>query len=305
MSLSHIDLEESKEKDLSQHHEHVHEHITHEANKAVLAQAIAAEDQEHMGVWQALKMFPKAIFWSFMVSFVIIMEAYDNALVGNLMAQPAFQMQFGEPVGDGTYQVPAAWQSACNYASTIGAFIGIITCGYVQPHLGYKKTMLGSLVLMVAVIFVPFFATTLPVLFIGELLCGFPWGFYNAIAQAYASEIAPLPLRGIFTMYNQSCWCTGQLVTAGILYAFRNGTDKVSPVIYLWSHGHPDMLASGLTRSLSRSNGSGPSLSLPFSPLLPSLPGGSSVRASLRKLGGSFNASKPRVPTATPPTSSL
>lgn len=77
-------------------------------------------------------------------------------------------------------------------------------------------------------IFVTFFAESLPVLFAGQFLIGLPFGFYNCLAQAYASEIAPLPLRGIFTMYNQSCWCTGQLLTAGILYGFRNGTTKVS-----------------------------------------------------------------------------
>lgn len=49
-----------------------------------------------------------------------IMEAYDNALVNNMMAQPAFQRHFGEELTDGTYQVPAAWQSACSYASTVG-----------------------------------------------------------------------------------------------------------------------------------------------------------------------------------------
>lgn len=156
------------------------------------------------------------------------MEAYDAALIANLMAQPAFQRHYGQPVGDGTYQVEPAWQSAVNYASTIGAFVGIIICGYVQPHLGYKKTLIGALVAQVAFIFVVFFAETLPVLFVGQFLCGLPWGSFNAIAQAYGSEIAPISLRGIFTMYNQSCWCTGQLITSGILYAFREGTSKVS-----------------------------------------------------------------------------
>lgn len=155
------------------------------------------------------------------------MEAYDAALIGNLMAQPAFQRQFGQPVGDGTYQIEPAWQGACNNASTIGAFIGILVCGVVQPIFGYKKVILATLAMMIAAIFIPFFANSIEVMFIGQLVCGFPWGFYNAIAQAYASEIAPLPLRGIFTMYNQMCWCTGQFITAGILYGFRNGQTKV------------------------------------------------------------------------------
>lgn len=112
------------------------------------------------------------------------MEAYDAALIGNLMAQPAFQRHFGQPVGDGTYQVEPAWQSAVNYASTIGAFVGIMACGYIQPYLGYKWTLIGALAAQTAFIFVPFFSETLPMLFAGQFLCGLPWGFFNCIAQS-------------------------------------------------------------------------------------------------------------------------
>ena len=185
-----------------------------------------------------------------------------------MMAQPAFQRHFGEQLADGSYQVPPAWKSACSYASTAGAFIGILACGFLQPRLGYKKLMICSLLAMIAFIFIPFFAETLPIMLVGQLLCGVPWGFYNAIAQAYASEIAPLPLRGIFTMYNQSCWCTGQLITAGILYGFRNGNTKVRNWIAFTAFS---LINTGLIRSRSRFNGFGPFLCSPScgSPLNP------------------------------------
>lgn len=129
---------------------------------------------------------------------------------------------------------------------------------YIQPHLGYKKTLIGALVAQIAFIFAVFFAETLPVLFVGQFLCGLPWGAFNAIAQAYGSEIAPLPLRGMYTMYNQSCWCTGQLITSAILYAFREGTSKVfSPSV---SANSADIGSSGLTRFHSLSNGYCPCL---------------------------------------------
>lgn len=75
MSSTNIyDVEEKGLHD-QEHLEHKggnHDHVVHEANKAVLAQAVAAEDQEHMPVWDALRLFPRATFWSFMVSFVIV-----------------------------------------------------------------------------------------------------------------------------------------------------------------------------------------------------------------------------------------
>ena len=64
------DLSE-KEKDLDIDH---NEHYVHDTRGSALSGAIAAEDQEHMSVWKALKLFPKATFWSFMVSFLIVSE---------------------------------------------------------------------------------------------------------------------------------------------------------------------------------------------------------------------------------------
>jgi hypothetical protein len=57
------------EKDVVFEH---NEHLILEANLAGLRSAIVAEDQEHMSVLRALKTFPKATFWSFTVSFMIV-----------------------------------------------------------------------------------------------------------------------------------------------------------------------------------------------------------------------------------------
>ncbi|KAM0747022.1 sugar transporter [Meredithblackwellia eburnea MCA 4105] len=189
------------------------DHI-HDANRGIIDQAMIAEVQERMTVTQAIKAYPQASVWCCIVSFLILMEGYDLALVSNLMAQPAFSKHYGIPIpGEpNKYAVPAAWQSALNQASTIGAFFGILLCGYIQPKIGYRKSILIALVAMVAVIFITFFAPDVKVLFIGQLLSGLPFGWYNALAQSYASELAPLPL----------------FITFGILYTFRNGSDKWS-----------------------------------------------------------------------------
>jgi len=71
--------DDMKEKDVGLEH---NEHIVHEANRAGLSSAIAAEDQEHMSVLKALKLFPKATFWSFMVSFMIV-RAHDGPEAGH------------------------------------------------------------------------------------------------------------------------------------------------------------------------------------------------------------------------------
>lgn len=46
-----------------------------------LSEAIHAEEQEHMGVLAAFKLYPKATFWSFCVSFVIVSIIPSSARV--------------------------------------------------------------------------------------------------------------------------------------------------------------------------------------------------------------------------------
>lgn len=42
--------------------------------------AIDAEEAEtNMGLWESLRTYPTAVFWSFAISLVIIMEGYDTA----------------------------------------------------------------------------------------------------------------------------------------------------------------------------------------------------------------------------------
>jgi hypothetical protein len=46
-------------------------------------EARAATEHEHqMSLWEALKLYPRACWWSFVVSLVVIMDGYDTALIG-------------------------------------------------------------------------------------------------------------------------------------------------------------------------------------------------------------------------------
>ena len=53
---------------------------------------------------------------------------------------------------------------------------------------------------LAAAIFIVFFAPNIYVLFVGELMCGLPWGAFSSSAVAYASDITPIALRGYLTM---------------------------------------------------------------------------------------------------------
>lgn len=40
------------------------------------------------------------------------MESYDTMLIGTFFAYPTFQQRFGDELGNGTYSIPAEWQTA-------------------------------------------------------------------------------------------------------------------------------------------------------------------------------------------------
>lgn len=67
----------------------------------------ATEKERKMGMWRGMKIYPKAVAWSILISTCIAMEGYDISLVNNFYAFPQFNRKYGELQGDGSYQVPA------------------------------------------------------------------------------------------------------------------------------------------------------------------------------------------------------
>jgi SP family general alpha glucoside:H+ symporter-like MFS transporter len=97
------------------------------------ARAAAAKEQS-MTLWQGLKLYPKAVGWSLLISTCIAMEGYDISLVNNFCeskpilvllasrssnvanrsidAFPQFTQKYGEyQPKSGTYEVTAPWQA--------------------------------------------------------------------------------------------------------------------------------------------------------------------------------------------------
>jgi SP family general alpha glucoside:H+ symporter-like MFS transporter len=69
-------------------------------------------------------------------------------------------------------------------------------------------------------------ANSLTVLVIGQAFEGVPWGFFIANSPAYASEVAPLPLRAAVTATLQMSWSIGSIIVAGATYGTNNMDTK-------------------------------------------------------------------------------
>ncbi|KAF4988861.1 hypothetical protein FGRMN_9503 [Fusarium graminum] len=178
---------------------------------------VAAEAEHHMTLWQAVKTYPKAIGWSVLLSTTLIMEGYDLALLGNLYASPVFNQKFGTYNAEKEkYAVSAAWQSGLSNGARAGEIIGLILAGWASDRYGYKMTTVGALILMIAFVFVLFFAPNIKILILGEVLCGIPWGAFQSVTPAYASEVAPVVLRPYLTTFINMCWVIGQFFAAAV-----------------------------------------------------------------------------------------
>lgn len=137
----------------------------------------AADEEHNLTFMGAVKRYPKAAMWSVLVSCAIIMEGYDIVLISSFFAQPAFRKHYGEYIPETeSYQITASWQNGLSNAVSVGTIIGAFANGYFTHKFGYRKVLLISLIAICVFIFISFFSPNLPVLLVGQFLCGIPWG---------------------------------------------------------------------------------------------------------------------------------
>ena len=148
--------------------------------------------------------------------------------MSNFYPFPAFKNRFGDQPDpeDGGMLVSSHWQTIINYGVQAGSIVGLIINGWVSEWLGYKKTMIASMALMIGAIFIPFFSTGLPVFLAGALVQGVPWGIFQTLAVTYAADVCPLRLRAYMTSWINMCWVIGILISSGILNGLLQRDDQ-------------------------------------------------------------------------------
>lgn len=191
-----------------------------DSSKGFERQAKLATEREHsLSTREAIRQHPKAILFSLIFSMAIIMEGYDLSIAEAFYGYPAFRNKFGnEPAPDGGRVISADMQSYILNGGMAGQIIGLYINGYVSDWFGYKKTMLGAQVIMIAFCFLPFFAQNIETILAGHILLGIPWGIFQTLSLSYASDIAPVVLRPYLTTYINMCWVIGQFIGSGVLF---------------------------------------------------------------------------------------
>lgn len=219
-------------------------------NEAICNTRNAAELNTHveheMTVLEAVRLYPKAVLWVFVLSLAIVMEGYDVGLIPNLWAQAAFQRNYGVKQAHAAYQLRSVYQSLLTAVLQVGSIIGYLISGVVIDRFGYKPTLHGCLALCIAFVFVVFFAPNVHALIAGEGLLGVPWGIIQTLTTTYAAEVAPVKLRPIVTTYICMCWMIGQFISVGVLRGFVSNDTQWAyriPFAIQWIWPLPIMLA--------------------------------------------------------------
>ncbi|PHH63859.1 hypothetical protein CDD81_5416 [Ophiocordyceps australis] len=195
----------------------------------LVSQARSATAREHgMTLWEGMRLYPKAMAWSMAVSLVVVMEGFDNALIGSFYALPAFRRTYGEPLPDGSYGLSAPWQAGLSGAMNAGQVLGLLLNGFIAERLGYRNTMVLALGATVALVPLLFFAHNVQMLVAGEILLGLPLGIFQTLSIAYAADVSPIVLRGPLTMYVNLSWVIGQLLALCVLRVLVNNTSEWS-----------------------------------------------------------------------------
>lgn len=157
------------------------------------------EAERSMSLRLGIRLYPKAIAWSVLLSMTLIMEGFSTILVPNLFAMQPFRKQFGSLQTNGLYEIDADWQSALVNGGLAGQIVGLFATGTLAERMGYRYTLMVGLVAMSLFILVPFFATSKEVLLMGQCLLGMPWGMFQCICTVYAADVCPVALRAYLT----------------------------------------------------------------------------------------------------------
>ena len=214
------------------------------------------EDQrdKNMTLSEGLKMFPKACFWSVVLSAAIIMEGYDTNLLASFYAYEGFARKFGKYYPDlDQYQVPAKDQLGLSMCYQTGALVGVYIGGVLPDRIGYKRTIIPALMITIGLIFIQFFAPNVDVLMVSFVLLGINWGSYQTMCVAYAMDISPTPLRIYLTTFVNCCWVIGQLISSGVLKGISGLTDPNAwriGIAIQWAFPVPIIIATALAPEL-------------------------------------------------------
>lgn len=202
---------ENSGKDAVQHTE-----TTARVLEATSGAAEFEAEQHALSRTEAIKMNVKPLAWCMYMFFICIMWGFDGLAGGVVTSIAEFRKDFGYPYA-GDYVVDANWQLGWLAATLFGLVFGGLVAGLAVNRWGRSPVIAAGYLVSIAGVFVQVFASTPAEFFGGKILTGVPLGCFTTVAPTYASEMAPLPIRGAITAGMNFAIVLGQLIGYGVM----------------------------------------------------------------------------------------
>ncbi|KAL4795926.1 general substrate transporter [Aspergillus venezuelensis] len=146
-----------------------------------------------------------------------LLFGYDSGVIGGVLTFPSFHASFDI--------MPSTSTSVTSLAVGVqqaGALAGCLLTGPVTNKYGRKKAlMLCSLIFCVGVIFETLNLHSLPIFYIGRVICGLGIGGSATVAPIYLVEMSPSHLRGRMGSGYQFTFTIGIFVSYWLDYALQ------------------------------------------------------------------------------------
>jgi MFS family permease len=159
--------------------------------------------------------------------YTCIMFGFDSLAGGVVVSIAEFRKDFGHPYA-GDYVVDANWQLGFQAATLFGIVFGGLVTGFGVNKFGRQPCILIAYLINTGGIFLQFFSTTPAQFFGGKVLTGIPLGCFTTVAPTYASELAPLAIRGAITAGMNFAIVLGQLIGYGVMREASFYTGKMT-----------------------------------------------------------------------------
>ncbi|KAH9224412.1 hypothetical protein DL95DRAFT_350258 [Leptodontidium sp. 2 PMI_412] len=195
--------------------------------------------EKSLTFWQTLRIFWRSTLWIMYGQLVVFGFGIDGVIAGYLLSVPRFRQDYGRSYivnGAPAYIIPAGMQSLYNGISQLTAIIGALATGTLADTIGRRPTNLLFCLISVAGVSAQFWSNgSLGILTVGKAINGFSIGAWLIIGPLYASEVAPLKLRGWLTSITNIVQFSGVLLFTGVIYAIGAKDSKSAYLILFGS----------------------------------------------------------------------
>lgn len=157
--------------------------------------ALILEEERTLSVWQSAKLHWRALLIC-SVSFTAgMLFGYDTVVNGASISMPAFFIYYGSIGPTGPY-LPSIWTSLWTAMSALCQSLAAFTIGFVMDRYGRKWPACAAGALTMIGTAVQYTSHSRGSLLAGKMVNGLGVGASLAVATSYASEVAPMKLRG-------------------------------------------------------------------------------------------------------------